>query len=426
VSNAEDPAARQAVIGKADGLVNQFITTDRYLRDQEKQINTAIVSNVEMINNYSKQIANLNDQISRLTGVGGGVAPNDLLDRRDQLVSELNTIVGVEVNVQDGGTYNVTMANGYSLVQGDRANQLAAVPSNADPSRTTVAFVDSAAGNIEIPEKFITNGSLGGLLKFRSEDLDQTRNALGQMALAFADAFNAQHKQGVDANGDDGGDFFAFGKPSAIGNAKNGGSAVLTPEISNSKQVQATDYKLVYDGSAWQVTRLADNTSFTVTPGSDGKLEFDGMKIAVSGDADRNDSFVVKPVSDAVIDMKVLVRNESQLAMAFEKDSGESDNRNGQALLDLQKEKIVGGSKSFNDAWATLVSDIGNKTSTLKTSSETQEDVVEQLTANQQSSAGVNLDEEYGHLIHYQQFYMASAQVLQTASSLFDALLNIR
>ncbi|VEA77677.1 flagellar hook-associated protein 1 [Salmonella enterica subsp. arizonae] len=128
VSNAEDPAARQALIGKAEGLVNQFKTTDQYLRDQDKQVNIAISSSVAQINNYAKQIANLNDQISRLTGVGAGASPNDLLDQRDQLVSELNKIVGVEVSVQDGGTYNLTMANGYTLVQGSTARQLAAVP----------------------------------------------------------------------------------------------------------------------------------------------------------------------------------------------------------------------------------------------------------------------------------------------------------
>lgn len=72
VSNAEDPAARRALIGKAEGLVNQFRTTDQYLRDQDKQVNTAIKASVDQINNYSKQIANLNDQISRMTGVGAG------------------------------------------------------------------------------------------------------------------------------------------------------------------------------------------------------------------------------------------------------------------------------------------------------------------------------------------------------------------
>ena len=188
VSNAEDPAARQTVIGKADGLVNQFKTNDQYLRDQDSQVNTTITTSVDQINNYAKQIANLNDQISRLTGVGAGASPNELLDQRDQLVSQLNQIVGVEVAVQDSGTYNVSFANGYTLVQGSTASQLAAVKSSADPARTTIAYVDAAAGSVEIPEKQITTGSLGGLLTFRSGDLDNARNALNQMALAFADA----------------------------------------------------------------------------------------------------------------------------------------------------------------------------------------------------------------------------------------------
>lgn len=125
--------------------------------------------------------------------------------------------------------------------------------------------------------------------------------------------------------------------------------------------------------------------------------------------------------------MGVLVTNESQIAMAKDATAGESDNRNGQALLDLQKDSTtVGGSKSFNDAYATLVSNVGSKTATLKTSSTTQGNVVTQLSNQQQSISGVNLDEEYGNLQRFQQYYLANAQVLQTANSLFDALLSIR
>lgn len=65
----------------------------------------------------------------------------------------------------------------------------------------------------------------------------------------------------------------------------------------------------------------------------------------------------------------------------------------------------MGGAKSFNDAYATLVSDVGNKTATLKTSSTTQNNVVTQLSNQQQSISGVNLDEEYGNLQRFQQYY---------------------
>ncbi|BCA40268.1 flagellar hook-associated protein FlgK [Kluyvera ascorbata] len=433
VSNAEDPAARQTVLGKADGVVNQFKVADQYLRDQDKQINLSISSTVDQINNYTSQIASLNDKISRLTGVGAGASPNDLLDQRDQLVSDLNKLVGVEVNVQDGSTYNITMANGYTLVAGTKSNQLAAVPSSADPTRTTVAYVDNVAGNVEIPEKLLTTGSLGGMLTFRSQDLDQTRNSLNQMALAFADAFNTVHKQGVDANGDTGENFFSFGKPSVLANSKNTGDAELTASVSKSSAVQATDYRVVKTDSGWQVTRTSDNTTVKLDADSDATtLKFDGLSVSIGGTgaANTGDSFTVKPVSDTIVNMKVAISSESEIAMGLPDANGdsvgESDNRNGQALLDLQNSKVVGGSKSFSDAYAALVSSIGTKTSTLKSSSTTQTNVVTQLTEQQQSISGVNLDEEYGNLQLYQQYYLANAQVLQTASTIFDALINIR
>ncbi|MDU6682637.1 MAG: flagellar hook-associated protein FlgK [Enterobacteriaceae bacterium] len=426
VSNAEDSSSRQSVLGKADGLVNQFKVADQYLRDQDKQVNTSISSSVDQINNYTSQIANLNDQISRLTAVGGGASPNDLLDQRDQLVSELNGIVGVEVSVQDNSTFNITMANGYTLVQGSTSRQLAAVASSDDPSRTTVAYADPTAGNIEIPEKLLTTGSLGGVLTFRSQDLDKTRNTLGQLAYAFADAFNAQHKQGYDVEGDPGTDFFTIGTPATLSNAKNTGTGALTATITDRTQVQATDYKLIKTDTGWNVTRLADNTAFAVAPDASGNLNFDGLKISVSGTANKNDSFTVKPVVNAITNMSVAITDESKIAMASSATSGKSDNTNGQALLNLQNSKVIGNTKSFNDAYASMISYVGTTTSTLKTSSTTQANVVTQLSDQQQSISGVNLDEEYGNLQRYQQYYLANAQVLQTANTLFDAILNVR
>ncbi|WP_213716324.1 flagellar hook-associated protein FlgK [Cedecea lapagei] len=429
-SNAQDPAARQALLGKADGLVNQFKVTDQYLRDQDKQVNLSISSSVDQINTYAKQIANLNDQISRLKGVGAGSAPNDLLDQRDQLVSQLNQIVGVDVSVQDGGAYNVSIGNGISLVQGDTANQLAAVNSSADPSRTTVAFVDPVAGKVEIPESQLNTGSLGGLFTFRTQDLDSARNRLGQMAQAFATAMNSQHTQGYDANGDKGTNLFTVGGPTVLSNSRNTSGTQLTATTTDSKQIQASDYKVEFVGGNWKVTRLSDNANInpgtTTDAGGNVSLNFDGLKVGVSGTPANNESFTVKPVSDAVVNMSLAVKDESKLALASDPTAGKSDNRNAQAMLDLQNSKQVEGNKSFNDAYATLVSDVGNKTASLKVTSTTQGNVVTQLTKQQQSISGVSLDEEYGNLQRYQQYYMANAQVLQTASTLFDALLNIR
>ncbi|ADU68789.1 flagellar hook-associated protein FlgK [Pantoea sp. At-9b] len=424
VSNADDPSARQSMLSNAQGLVNQFQTTAQYLTNMQTSVNTDITSSVDQINTYTSQIANLNTQIAKLT-TGDGTAPNDLLDQRDQLVSSLNDIVGVTVSQQDG-SYIVSMGS-TTLVNGSKTTSLVAMPSSSDPSRITVGYVDKQAGNVEIAEKTLTTGSLGGLLAFRTQDLDTAQNQLGQLAAAFATSFNTIHKEGYDSNGDQGTDFFNIGSPEVLSNTKNTSSTTLSAEWTDTSALKASNYTVSYDGTNWSVTRQSDNVSVTATQGTDADgnttLSFDGLQLTVSGTPAAKDSFLVKPVQNVIGDMSVAITDESQIAAAGAVD-GASDNTNAQKLLDLQDSKLVNGNATLAEAYASIVSTVGNKTSTLETTSTTQESVVSQLSDRQQSISGVNLDEEYANLTKYQQYYTANAQVLQTASTIFNALID--
>ncbi len=46
--------------------------------------------------------------------------------------------------------------------------------------------------------------------------------------------------------------------------------------------------------------------------------------------------------------------------------------------------------------------------------------------AYQRLASDVNLDEEAANLIRYQQFYQANAKVIQTGSTVMDAVLGLR
>ena len=424
VSNASDSSSRTAVLGKAQGLVNQFKVTDTYLSNLDSSLNTSVTSTVDQINNYAKQIANVNQQISKLKGAGAGSEPNDLLDQRDLLVSGLNKLVGVTVSQQDGGSYNISIGSGVSLVQGTNYSQLAAVPSSADPSRTTIATVDATTGaKTELPESQITTGSLGGLLAFR-KDLDGVRNQIGQLAMALGTSLNTQHQAGVDINGDAGEALFSLGGPAVVSNTKNTGGATLTATWADTTKVQASDYTVSYDGTNWTATRMSDNTKSTVTVDSTAKtLSFDGLSVAYDTLPAAKDSFTVKPVAETIVGMSVLISDEGKLAAASTV-GGESNNENAQKLLDIQTASVINGKSTLTEAYASLVANVGNKTSTLQTTNATQTAVVTQLTNQQQSVSGVNLDEEYANLTRYQQYYMANAQVLQTASTIFQSLIT--
>ncbi|MGZ4955916.1 MAG: flagellar hook-associated protein FlgK [Methylobacter sp.] len=101
------------------------------------------------------------------------------------------------------------------------------------------------------------------------------------------------------------------------------------------------------------------------------------------------------------------------------------DNRNALQLANLKdKLTMVGGSASFSDAYAQIVSGVGALTRAANLSSSAQQTLLNQAKGARESLAGVNLDEEAANLIKFQQAYQASAQSISVARSLFDTLLG--
>ncbi|MBL4833578.1 MAG: flagellar hook-associated protein FlgK [Pseudomonas sp.] len=108
---------------------------------------------------------------------------------------------------------------------------------------------------------------------------------------------------------------------------------------------------------------------------------------------------------------------------------GKSDNRNALALSALQTKAVLGqaGGRSgfsFVDGYGDLVQRVATFTAQARSDSASSGAVLKQATNNRDSVSAVNLDEEAANLIKFEQYYNASAQVLQVARSLFDTLIN--
>lgn len=423
-SDASDTSARSSVIGSAQTLVSQLQTIDDYLTSMDTAINQQLTTSVDTINSYATQIAALNAQITNLGSSGSSA--NSLLDQRDQLVSELNELIGVTVSTQDGSSaVSLSLSNGVTLVQGDTAYQLATVTSSSDPSRLTLAYDNGTGKLTTLSESDITGGSIAGLFDAR-EDIDSTRNALGEIAYQLASSFNALQTSGVDLNGETGENFFSYNDPDVVSYSTNTGSATLSAVYSDSSDVQASDYKISYDGTNWTVTKSSDGSSVSVTTGTDSDsnttLSFDGLTVTVNGTASANDKFTVNTVSNFISGLSVAITDGSKIAAGTT--SGDSDNSNVEKMLALETSKLVNGNSTLAQAYASLIGDIGVKTNSAESLSTSQSTIVDTLTERQQSVSGVNLDEEYVNLITYQQYYTACSQILSTAQTTFDTLLS--
>ncbi len=432
-----DVAARQELIGQANSLAGQIRDANAFLDSQRANVNTQIDTTVTQINSYLDRIQDLNRQITTAKATNPGQPPNDLLDQRDQLVSELGQLVDVKAYEQDDRV-SLTIGNGQTVLGGDTVYYLEAHPSKADPSRLAVNYTTKdAAGNtvpIEMDDKRITGGKLGGLLSFRSDALDATQNDLGRIALGISIALNEQHEQGYDLSGTPGGEFFNVGTPKVIGNEKNSATAG-TPTASyvpgELSKITNQDYKVEFDGTNYSVTRVPEGTTLTPT-GTPPTLSFDGIEIDTTGMAPATgDSWLIQPTRDAAAAMTVTITDPAKVAAAGEASpgvgAGTANGDNALELAALRSKKILAnGSMGMNEAYSQLVNTVAVKTQQNTTAQKAQETLISQNYSAQQAVSGVNLDEEYINLQQYQEQYRAAARLIDTASTLFDTLLALR
>lgn len=103
---------------------------------------------------------------------------------------------------------------------------------------------------------------------------------------------------------------------------------------------------------------------------------------------------------------------------------GSSDNRNARALAAVAQQKgLDGGRSTLAQANTALVTQTGATALQVSTAKAAAEAVQTQSQGERDAVSGVNLDEEAANLLRYQQAYQAAAQVIATASTVFDTLL---
>ncbi len=103
--------------------------------------------------------------------------------------------------------------------------------------------------------------------------------------------------------------------------------------------------------------------------------------------------------------------------------AGSTDNTNALGLLNLQTSATVGNA-SMNNTYSSLVETVGAKTNQASLDASATSAILKQAQASQSSLSGVNLDEEAANLIKYQQYYSASAKIIEISQTVFNTLIQ--
>lgn len=427
---ANDPSsvpARQVMASEAQSLTRKFTALSSEFEDLRNQANSQMQGNVDDINSFADSVAALNGKILVDSGsASSGRLPNDLMDQRDALLNKIAQKIGISSSTQADGSINVFIANGQPLVMGAIASTLSLAGAAADASHKDIMI---RGQNIS---QWITGGELSGALKFRDDILDPARQQLGLVAAGFAIQFNAVQTAGFDLNGNPGAALFDLGSVSVVAASGGAGSIAAAYDPAGAGGLNPSDYRLDYNGAAYSLTRLSDNTAITLPasfPGTPAAVE--GMILTEAAPPTGASSFIIRPAFDAAKKMTLVSTDPSKIAAAGSNSPGPpvapipGDNTNALRLADLEKKPaLLGGKATFNDAYGQLIAKVGTSTHAATISSSAQQVLLNQATQSKESLAGVNLDEEAANLIKFQQSYQAAAQVVSVARSLFDTLIG--
>ncbi|MGE8051213.1 flagellar hook-associated protein FlgK [Pseudomonas kurunegalensis] len=326
----------------------------------------------------------------------------------------------LDVTIKDTGKlstsdYQVTFtsATGYSVRKLPEGTEMGRYDLSDDPAPVIDGFTLSLNG--------------GGLAAGDSFKITPTRNAAAGIETVLTDPKS-----------------LALSSPlSATSGSGNKGTGVITQPTLTSKldiydaaqrsQLQtgltySTPVKLVFgdDTTSPQAYKMYDAKgteigSGTIVPGQENKLQLSVPMVDGNGNSLGGNFTFEMSVSGAP-------QNGDSYTVALT-GAGSSDNRNAQAVIDLQTKSTIevganGKGISFTDAYAKLVSNVGGKAGQAQMDSDATNALHTSALDSRNGLSGVSVDEEVGNLVKFQQYYTASSQIIKAAQETFATLIN--
>ena len=190
-ANCEDPIWQNNAVSAAESMAGQFTSLGQFLERTQAQVVLEAQAAVGNINVLIDSIAELNDKIERME-IAGGQA-NNLRDQRDQCISELSEMTGLEVQQREFGVIDVRVGE-IPVVAGTVATNL----------QVGLDQAGQLALSIEGAQNYSTQaqgGTLGGLAELKNNMLVEIQNEFDALANAVMQQVNQLHVQAVGLDG---------------------------------------------------------------------------------------------------------------------------------------------------------------------------------------------------------------------------------
>jgi flagellar hook-associated protein 1 FlgK len=451
-TNPADTALREQVLQAGRALTSAISDTYNSTAALQREADNRIADNVTTLNSLTSQIASINQQI--VSGETPTQQNLTLRDTRDELLRKVAELAPIQTLELANGQVQVTLSNGFALVNGGTAQTLTYTPSPdfTAPQQAldggplgyiTYDFNPGAAGGqSDLTGIFAAGGGeISGLLRVRgvpnnnsnpddpfsvAGDLPQVAARVEWIARDLLTRFNTTYR-GYD------GSQFPEGN---LGGAAPGGTLPgdedpATPAVFDPSSGSLNDIPTPTNTNPGVFGLFSLSGSVTATDvNSDGMASVNDLLSSGGGDPG---SFASR-ISFAVTDQAALATALDLDPAANSREFSPGDAQNIANLLALRNKNAtysIGGvngytaTSTIEDVYRQTVTYVGSASSTAQSEFKSQEARESQVKELYSSVSGVSIDEELAKLINFQRAFQASARMIKTGDDLYQEIIDL-
>lgn len=442
---------KSEVVGDLDDAASALRTTSSEVQSLRQGADSDIADAVETANTALAAIDALNDSIVRAQASGQSTA--DLEDQRMTKVADLAAVIGVSYFTQANGAMVIYTSGGAPLLN----STVHTLSFDEAGTVTSAATYPGGLSGVTLDGSDITGsiktGSIAALVTMRDKTLPAIQSELDTIAASLADSLNAVHNAST-----------ASPPPNSLTGSVTGLDATTALTASGTLAVAVTDADGVtvaaasFDLSTYSdvgalvgainaaglgLTAAIDATTGAVTltaSDADNGIALSGGTVTALDGSTLSGG----PSLSAALGLNDLLTGTGAETIAVRADILSSPDRLATSALETTATALTAGGIAVSDGTGTrvqaladaltaagvttkaanMVSGVSGRLSSASEEATSQETTLSTLTASFSSKYGVNVDEESATIASLENAYSASAQVISTAKSMFDALLQ--
>ena len=441
-NHPESDSARAKARDMGDRLATRFRDTNAQLRSLRNETNSRIGATVETINEHARKLQELNRQIFSYEA-GGGRHANDARDERDRTLETLSKLVDLNWVEGKDGMLTVFIGRDWTLVQGNKANELVASLKGGEIGMYRVEGKLSRESRRDITEIFRA-GEMQELTEVRDKTIVKYMDDLNDLAFGLTSKINQLHATGTGLKSASNMMKSAYGlnaeaRLQPLPFLKDGifqlhlvdreNEFVETYEI----EIQAGRDTLndivqrinqTVNAPELLYASVEEDGSMFIQTGTDYKFIFGDDKTDLTQVLGFNSFFeTLKGAEDLRLSDRIMLDPNT---ISTGRDLYPGDNRVALDIAKLQTDPHMrNDTMTFDEFYNTILADLGLRIQRNQTEKAQQDSLVNQFSQIRSSISGVNMDEELAKMMQYQKAYEASARFVGTVDQMMDTLVRM-